>query len=66
MARILTTCPTSGETVPTGHRTGDFDLSTMTGTRAFRCPSCEKVHAWSADAARAEILPPRIDYRSAA
>lgn len=54
MPRILTTCPESGQTVPTGHRTTDFDLSDMALPRAFRCPVCQKVHAWSRDNATVE------------
>jgi len=46
MPRIITVCPTSGEDVPTGHRTQDLDLSSMEGTRAFRCPVCKTVHNW--------------------
>lgn len=54
MARILTTCPTTGQAVPTGHRTTDFELSEQEATRAFRCPSCQQVHSWNRDTAVAE------------
>ncbi len=55
MPRIIIACPTSGEDVPTGHRTQDLDLSVMEGTRAFRCPVCKSVHNWSADEAHVEV-----------
>jgi hypothetical protein len=54
MPRIIIACPTSGEAVPTGHRTQDLDLSSMEGTRAFRCPVCNSVHDWSAGDAHIE------------
>jgi hypothetical protein len=59
MPRILTTCPTTGEIVPTGHRSAELDLSAMIGTRAFRCPVCQQVHAWEAHAAYAEAIERR-------
>jgi hypothetical protein len=64
MPRIIIACPTSGEDVPTGHRTQDLDLSGMEGTRAFRCPVCKAVHNWSAadahvEAAQHEVAHPR-------
>ncbi|HEY8617081.1 hypothetical protein [Phenylobacterium sp.] len=48
MPRILTTCPTSLTLVPTGHRTASVIIETMTGTRSFRCTSCQQVHTWEA------------------
>ena len=54
MARILTTCPTNGQAVPTGHRTTDFELSEQEASRSFRCPSCQQVHSWNRDTAVAE------------
>jgi hypothetical protein len=54
MPRIIIACPTSGEDVPTGHRTQDLDLASMEGTRAFRCPVCKSIHNWSAEDARVE------------
>ena len=54
MPRIIISCPTSGEDVPTGHRTQDLDLASMEGTRAFRCPVCNAVHDWSAAEGHAE------------
>jgi hypothetical protein len=55
MPRIIIACPTSGEDVPTGHRTQDLDLTRMEGTRAFRCPVCKAVHNWSAEEAHVEV-----------
>lgn len=63
MARILTTCPTTGQSVPTGHRTTDFELSEQAAPRAFRCPACQKVHSWNRDTAVAEET---LSLRSAA
>jgi len=66
MPRIITSCPTTGADVPTGHRTQDFALSAITEPRSFRCPVCQKVHAWcgsdawveegQAEAARGALL----------
>jgi hypothetical protein len=66
MPRILTTCPESGQTVPTGHRTTDFELSDMTLPRAFRCPVCHQVHAWSRDNATVEDISALVALRRAA
>jgi hypothetical protein len=54
MPRIIINCPTTGEDVPTGHRTQDFDLSAMAEARSFRCPVCHQVHAWRGEDARIE------------
>jgi hypothetical protein len=54
MPRIIISCPTTGADVPTGHRTQDFELSTMVEPRSFRCPVCHQVHAWSGHEARVE------------
>jgi hypothetical protein len=54
MPRIITRCPTTGEDVPTGHRTQDLDLAEMVGTRSFRCPVCNAIHAWGSAEARVE------------
>lgn len=48
MPRIVTTCPTTGQTVPTGYRSADLDLEQLAGPMSFRCTACEKVHAWTA------------------
>jgi len=48
------TCPTTGEDVPTGHRTQDFDLAAVVEPRSFRCPVCHKVHSWRGADARVE------------
>jgi hypothetical protein len=66
MPRIITVCPTSGEDVPTGHRTQDLDLTHMEGTRAFRCPVCKAVHNWSAEEARVELGVPEAAHERAA
>lgn len=55
MPRIIITCPTSGETVPTGHRTQGIDPTTMIETRSFRCPVCQQVHTWRGTDARVEF-----------
>ena len=54
MPRIIISCPTTGEDVPTGHRTQDFELAAVTEPRSFRCPVCHQVHAWCGDDARIE------------
>lgn len=54
MPRIIISCPTTGEDVPTGHRTQDFELAAIVEPRSFRCPVCNKVHAWRGDEARIE------------
>ena len=66
MPRIIIACPTSGEDVPTGHRTQDLDLSHMEGTRAFRCPVCKAVHNWSAGEAHVETGQPEAAHPQAA
>jgi hypothetical protein len=53
----MMTCPTSGALVPTGHRTFDLDLATMTAPRSFRCTACKEVHTWSAKEATVEKTP---------
>ena len=54
MPRIIVSCPTTGEDVPTGHRTQDFALSAVVEPRSFRCPVCHQVHSWSGAEARVE------------
>ena len=66
MPRIIIACPTSGEDVPTGHRTQDLDLSVMEGTRAFRCPVCKAVHNWSSAEAHVEAGQPEAAHPKAA
>jgi hypothetical protein len=51
MPRIIISCPTTGTDVPTGHRTQDFDLSTVIAPRSFRCPACQQIHSWRGDEA---------------
>ncbi len=55
MPRIIVSCTATGAPVPTGHRTQDLDLASMIGTRSFRCPTCNAVHAWSAQDAHVEV-----------
>jgi hypothetical protein len=66
MPRILTTCPNSGGLVPTGHRSPAISLDDMDAPRAFRCPSCEQVHSWTADQAVVEETLSLAAFRSAA
>jgi hypothetical protein len=58
MPRIIIDCPTTGETVPTGHRTQDFALSEIVEARSFRCPVCHEVHRWRGCDARVEDAQP--------
>jgi hypothetical protein len=64
MARILTNCPDTGDLVPTGHRTADVDLTSLSEPRSFRGPRCQKVHSWTRDTAIIEPMPDR-GYRAA-
>lgn len=66
MYRIMTTCPTSGALVPTGHRTSEIDLATMTITRSFRCTVCKEVHTWAAHEATIEKTLKLPVFRTAA
>lgn len=66
MARILTTCPTSGEMVPTGHRTSELDVAEMSAPRSFRCSTCQQVHTWTAGEAIIEKTQTLSDFRTAA
>ncbi len=54
MPRIIIDCPATGEAVPTGHRTQDFDLAAVIEPRSFRCPVCHEVHTWRGADARIE------------
>jgi len=54
MPRIIISCPATGEDVPTGHRTQDFDLAAIVEPRSFRCPVCHEVHSWRGADARIE------------
>ena len=58
MPRILTICPNTGETVPTGHRTPEIDLGAMAAPLSFRCRACEEIHTWSAAEAKVEEAAP--------
>jgi hypothetical protein len=54
MPRIIISCPTSGEDVPTGYRGQDAELAAIVEPRSFRCPVCNQVHAWRGADARIE------------
>jgi len=56
MPRILTTCPTTGEPVPTGYRAADLDLTELDGPWSFRCTVCREVHAWTPAEATVEAV----------
>jgi hypothetical protein len=58
MPRIIISCPTTGQNVPTGHRTQDFALCDVTEPRSFRCPVCHQVHRWLGCDARVEVARP--------
>jgi hypothetical protein len=47
MARVLTTCPTEGRAVPTGHRMTPAQLDAAKLQYAFRCAACGEVHQWT-------------------
>lgn len=66
MPRILTTCPSTGAIVPTGHRTKSIDIAAMEGSRTFRCPTCQEVHHWTADQAVVEETLSLAAFRPAA
>ncbi len=57
MPRIIISCPTSGEDVPTGYRGQDAELVDIVEPRSFRCPVCNQVHAWRGADARIEGGP---------
>jgi hypothetical protein len=46
MARLMTTCPMTGDEVPTGLWTRDLMRSPGEGVHFFRCNSCNRVHEW--------------------
>lgn len=58
MPRIIIRCPTTGQDVPTGHRTKDFQPAEIVEPRSFRCPVCQEVHQWRGSDARIEDWPP--------
>lgn len=55
MPRIIINCPTTGENVPTGHRSKDFNLEAVVEPRSFRCPVCHEIHTWRGSEARIEF-----------
>jgi hypothetical protein len=66
MSRIMTICPNSGALVPTGHRSFELDLETMTAPRSFRCTVCKEVHTWTAQEAMLEKILRPAAFRTAA
>ena len=46
MARILTECPETGETVFTCRRMKADEFEDMSIELGFRCPSCDQIHKW--------------------
>lgn len=54
MRRIVVRCPNTQAMVPTGYRTTDCDLATLTAPKSFRCPVCHRVHDWRASDAVVE------------
>ena len=56
MRRIVIRCPTTQALVPTGYRTTDCDLASLTEPKSFRCPVCQRVHDWSARDATVEEI----------
>ena len=47
MARILTKCPETERTVPTVLRMSENAFASLSTQHAFRCPACDKIHAWN-------------------
>jgi len=66
MPRIMITCPSTGESVPTGHRTPEVKLDNPTASRAFRCPVCAQVHRWEEGEARIEDTITLAAFRASA
>ena len=46
MARVLTKCPKSGASVPTGHHMTDTQFAAASAKYAFRCSACGEIHQW--------------------
>lgn len=61
MSRIVTTCPVTGATVPTGHRTTELKLFSVSQTLSFRCAACHQVHSWSRENMQTEEARPQED-----
>jgi hypothetical protein len=58
MARIMTKCPTTGETVFTCQRMKPAEFDALERELGFRCPVCEQIHRWlKADAWLEESAP---------
>ena len=46
MARIMTKCPTTGETVFTCQRMKPAEFDALERELGFRCSVCEQIHKW--------------------
>lgn len=46
MARIMISCPTHQEAVPTGLTTGIIRLDTLDMPLTMRGPACDRIHGW--------------------
>lgn len=66
MPRIMTTCPTTGAIVPTGHRSPEIKLEEGEASRSFRCPVCSEVHSWQPKDAKVESTISLAAFRAAA
>lgn len=64
MPRIMTTCPNTGSTVPTGHRTPEVTLGQGAAPRSFRCPVCSKIHSWEEKDAHVEATISLATFRA--
>jgi len=56
MARVMITCPETGNPVPTGFDMdeGSFEGSTLTDNTFSPCPECGQAHTWSKEDAYLE------------
>jgi hypothetical protein len=46
MPRIMISCPTRQEAVPTGLTTDIIKLNTLDIPLTMRCPACDRIHRW--------------------
>jgi len=51
MPRVLTTCPVTGEIVPTILRMQRPAFEQLKGAHGFRCSRCNEIHHWEREAA---------------
>ena len=47
MARVMTQCPTTGQTVFTCQRMKPVEFDALSNEMGFRCPVCDQIHKWS-------------------